>query len=760
MASRALGSLTVDLLLKMGGFKQGMDQAARVADNKAREIDRQFKKLNRSVDSFGRSIKGAFAGIITVGTVRAIIQISDEFTRLEGRLRLVTKSAGELQRVQQSLFGVAQRTRTEFAGVADLYVRLAQAAGELGAGQGDLLKFTEGVSNALIVSGASAQQASGALLQLSQALGGGVVRAEEFNSILEGAPEIVRVVAQSIERFGGSISKLRMAVLAGEVSSREFFEAFLRGSDDLKQRAESMPVTVGQAFIRLRNVFNQAVSGSNLKPLVEAIDEMSRTVSDPEFQRGLSNFVSLVFRLIGVAGKAAASVGSLSSAISEDFRFAIGQMKERERILVEIRRIETHLAANSWLEKDIAYTFRSNAALEKRLELLRAQLAMTSGGGPIGPRVGASVPRADGVNPKDAAAAEKLFEQTRTAAEKFRVEVAELDRLLKAGAITPEIYSRRVAQLRDEMSKGLGAKQVADELERIRDAYSDILDAGLAAIQGLETPVETQIRQYQETKYALEQLAEAYPNMADKAAEALARLEVADLEPIQITAEKIFPKPERDQLSIFFEEASRNFQNLLADFLFDPFKDGIKGMLDSFLAMLQRMAAEAVAAQIASKIFGTGVGSNTGWLGALIGMFGGGSSGLSEIAITAKPISYDTGGYTGNGGKYQPAGLVHAGEFVARSEVVRQPGARDFLESFNRFGMRALSALPGFAEGGFVAPAIAPAMPGGRTPRAGGMSVVNHFTIHAPTGSVSRATEQQIAAAAARGAARANMRNN
>src|SRR5690606_29071969 len=104
--------------------------------------------------------------------------------------------------------------------------------------------------------------------------------------------------------------------------------------------------------------------------------------------------------------------------------------------------------------------------------------------------------------------------------------------------------------------------------------------------------------------------------------------------------------------------------------------------------------------------------------------------------------AYDEGGYTGAGGKYQPAGVVHAGEFVTRSEVVREPGARSFLEAFNAVGMNALQRLPGFAAGGFVgAPALAAS-------GAGGVTINQQFTINAPTGSVSRATEQQIAAAA------------
>jgi hypothetical protein len=304
------------------------------------------------------------------------------------------------------------------------------------------------------------------------------------------------------------------------------------------------------------------------------------------------------------------------------------------------------------------------------------------------------------------------------------------------------------------------ARDTADALQDQAKVYQDIYAAGIAAIEGLRTPVEEQIAQYQEQKYALEQLAATYPNLADQAGAALARLNTELL-----TAERIFPEEEQEQLSVFFEEASRSVQGILADFIFDPFENGLEGLADSFAKMLQRMAAEAIAAQIAEKIFGTGgTGSGGGWLGTaagvLGGIFGGGSSGLSEIAITAKRIpGFDEGGYTGPGAKFQPAGTVHAGEFVARSEVVRQPGALSFLEAFNRVGMQALQALPGFAEGGLVAPVPSPIRSPTLGMRSANMTVQNNFTIHAPTGSVSRATEQQIATAAARGASRALQRN-
>jgi hypothetical protein len=204
------------------------------------------------------------------------------------------------------------------------------------------------------------------------------------------------------------------------------------------------------------------------------------------------------------------------------------------------------------------------------------------------------------------------------------------------------------------------------------------------------------------------------------------------LEDIQITAEKVFPEQERKQLNVFWEEAARNTQDLLADFLFDPFENGIKGMLDSFMVMLRRMAAEAIAAQIGQKIFGAVPGTGGGLLGSLgglvtgaFGMFGGGSMNMQGVGLSQNMLDDAFASIPG----FASGGQLGAGQWG----VVGEKG-------------------PERAYGGRTGLTI--------QPNGGGATVNNHFVIQAPTGTVSRQTQMQVAAAAARGAARASERNN
>jgi tape measure domain-containing protein len=110
------------------------------------------------------------------------------------------------------------------------------------------------VSLALRVAGTDAGAASGALLQLGQALGSGTVHAEEFNSILEGVPTIAQAAAAGIKEANGSVAALKQLVVSGKLSSRAFFDGFAAGADTLADRAAGAETTISGRFIRLQNI--------------------------------------------------------------------------------------------------------------------------------------------------------------------------------------------------------------------------------------------------------------------------------------------------------------------------------------------------------------------------------------------------------------------------------------------------------------------------------------------------------------------------
>lgn len=202
------------------------------------------------MDGALRRIGGFLAG--TLGA-RAILQAADAFTALTNAIKVTGAEGSSLAFVQERLFAAANKNGVEIGALGQLYSRTALAGKELGISQERLLEFVDGVTAALRVQGGSTAQASGALLQLSQALGSGTVRAEEFNSILEGALPIAQAAARGMDGMGGSVAKLRTAIIGGTVTSQQFFEATMKGFGETRKAAEGASLTIGQAVTALSN---------------------------------------------------------------------------------------------------------------------------------------------------------------------------------------------------------------------------------------------------------------------------------------------------------------------------------------------------------------------------------------------------------------------------------------------------------------------------------------------------------------------------
>lgn len=233
----------------------GSASATRALERIERSTGAVASSMDR-LESVARNLLGGYLG--TQG-VRAIISAADAFTKFENALRTAGTSAGEMAAVSGRLFAAANRNGVEIGALSTLYSRAAMAATELGASQDKLLKFVDGVTAGLRLQGGSTESASGALLQLSQALGSGIVRAEEFNSILEGAFPIAQAAARGIDGMGGSVAKLRAAIANGEVTSAKFFDGLLKGFGQTEREAARMNLTVGQAVTVLQNGFVRLV---------------------------------------------------------------------------------------------------------------------------------------------------------------------------------------------------------------------------------------------------------------------------------------------------------------------------------------------------------------------------------------------------------------------------------------------------------------------------------------------------------------------
>lgn len=232
---------TIDIRIREDG--------SRVVRRNIEDIGNSSKKSADGVDILKRALIGV-GGYLAIDKVR---QYADAWSAAAGRIRIATKDTREAALVTDALFKSAQNTRTSFDAMVELYSRAQRAGSDLGASQAQLIKFTEGVGKALSIQGTSTTEASGALLQLGQALTGAKIQAQEYNSLIDGAPVLLQAVARNLEGTGGTIGGLTRMVKDGQVSNKEFFDAFLAGSDQLDKDFAKSSTTIGQGFILIEN---------------------------------------------------------------------------------------------------------------------------------------------------------------------------------------------------------------------------------------------------------------------------------------------------------------------------------------------------------------------------------------------------------------------------------------------------------------------------------------------------------------------------
>lgn len=253
----------VELEAKLGRYEANLRRAEQRFDAATRSISGDAKKMERDIsrnaDAVGAKFRALAGAAAAAFSVAEVAKLADGYTRFTNQLKVAGQEGEGLAQTQEKLFLTAQKYGVELESLGTLYSRGAQVSKELGASQAELLQFTNGVAAALKVQGGSAASAQGALLQLSQALGSGTVRAEEFNSINEGALPILKAVAQNLDGAGGSVARLKVLVNDGKVSSDQFFRAFLAGSAELEAQAEKTSLTIAASFTVLNNALGKFI---------------------------------------------------------------------------------------------------------------------------------------------------------------------------------------------------------------------------------------------------------------------------------------------------------------------------------------------------------------------------------------------------------------------------------------------------------------------------------------------------------------------
>ncbi|SMH29759.1 tape measure protein [Azospirillum agricola] len=288
----------------MRSAEQSVNRAERAVSTSLGRMDQAMSRLDRSVAVVAQRLGqfAAVAGIAGVGALAAkTVDYAEAWTQVGNRLRLVAGDAAELKETQGQLFQASQKAGVAMVSVVDVYSRAAQSAGELGASQQQLTRFAGGVAQALAVSGTSADAAAGAMQQLGQLLGSARVQAEEYNSVLDGAPRIAKAVADGLTEAGGSVSRLKQLINDGKVSNKQFFDAFLGQIPKIQAEFETAVPTIGRALTTLDNAMGKLIG--------EANEAAGATTA---LARGLTTLGNNLDSVVSVATQVALALGGIA----------------------------------------------------------------------------------------------------------------------------------------------------------------------------------------------------------------------------------------------------------------------------------------------------------------------------------------------------------------------------------------------------------------------------------------------------------------
>jgi len=248
----------------LNSAQQSLGELASTAKTAGDKAARGMAEVKAGMSAFGDQVATAKTQLLAflsinwaAGKVQEIVQIADAWNMMGARLKLATAGQNEFVSAQKALFDIAQRIGVPIQEVSTLYGKLQQAVRMLGGEQKDALTITESISQALRLSGASATEAQSSLLQFGQALASGVLRGEEFNSVVENSPRLAQALADGLNV---PIGRLRKLAEEGRLTADVVVNALMSQKDKLAAEYSQLPATVSQAFQRLQNAFGQWVA--------------------------------------------------------------------------------------------------------------------------------------------------------------------------------------------------------------------------------------------------------------------------------------------------------------------------------------------------------------------------------------------------------------------------------------------------------------------------------------------------------------------
>lgn len=244
----ALSSVVTNNTTVINNYNQSLNHASASAGH----ANGAFEQLNRTLSRLQALATGGIMG----GMLLSVAKTADAMQGLENQVRLVAKEEGVREEVQRRLLVIANKNYSDIEAVTGSYQRNAFALAQLGKSQMDVLNFTDALSLAMRTGGRSMIEQKSAVYQLSQAMGAGKLQGDEYKSIAENAPILLKYIAKEMGVAQGALKELGSE---GKITSEIIYNAMMKARPEMEKMAQSLPVTMSQAWQQVNNSYKTFV---------------------------------------------------------------------------------------------------------------------------------------------------------------------------------------------------------------------------------------------------------------------------------------------------------------------------------------------------------------------------------------------------------------------------------------------------------------------------------------------------------------------
>ena len=257
--------------------------------NLNQQIQAGVNTSNELVDT----VKRLALAYLSMQSVQKVLDVSDELAMTTARLNTMNQAfneingtATETDTIVKQIYASAQNARGSFGDMAAVVAKFGNNARDAFASQDEVIAFANLIQKQMTIAGASTQEASNAMLQLSQALGSGVLRGDELNSIFEQAPNLIQSIADYLDV---PIGKIREMAQDGQLTADTVKAAIFSSAEDINAKFEAMPMTWGQVWTLFQN--------SALMAFQPVLDKVNELANNDQFQGFVENAIGLLAQL-------------------------------------------------------------------------------------------------------------------------------------------------------------------------------------------------------------------------------------------------------------------------------------------------------------------------------------------------------------------------------------------------------------------------------------------------------------------------------